>query len=207
MHSVPYKTNSDFQTKHFLAGSCYTADGAWGELYNQRETIRAHLDEIETKHMELQADLLDAQELAATAQSEAQKLRASATLRRTTAALKTSTLARAGAESEIAAIDDLMASLEPSRKYAGLAPEQAIEAAQRDEWREELRHRSENFLLANVTGIPHDQIHAMRMHPDFYSSILPHIREVHELITSHRMEEAVRLIEGPKLSINAPIEK
>jgi hypothetical protein len=85
-------------------------------------------------------------------------------------------MALAGADKELATIEGLMAELEPHRRYKDLPLLEATEAAQLDEWREEFRHRTENYLLS--TGvIPHDQLEAMRKHPDFEAAILPHIKK------------------------------
>jgi len=86
-------------------------------------------------------------------------------------------LALSGAEKELNTIKTIMDELEPYRKYSHLPLLEATEAAQQDEWREEFKHRIENYLITQGT-IPEDQIRAMRNHPDFETNLVPHIRQV-----------------------------
>ena len=178
MHSATHRLNHDFQLTHFLATSCHTPDHAYALLYAQmidmQGKIAHHKAQVlrrEVSRMKAQAVLDDPRA------TGVKKLEARADLAEQDASAYVFEMNAKGAEAELAHINRLMAELEPQRKYSHLPILEANEAAQRDEWRLELCRRAENYLLANMTGIPHDQIDTMRMHPDFATHILPHIMQ------------------------------
>jgi hypothetical protein len=88
-----------------------------------------------------------------------------------------------GAEQEISTINSIMQELEPQRKYAHLPLLEAAQAAQREEWKLEFKHRIENYLLSRGT-IPEDQLQAMRSHPDFELELVPHVQDMIQKISS-----------------------
>jgi len=173
MHAIPHRSNSDFQIRHFIAGSCHTPDGAYVLLMAQMETAAAALVEAQAKGLELRADLDDAELEAASA--DAHPLRSQARLLRIKQAMLAHQRRSEGATAEAATIWAALDELRPQCRYADKPLAEQAELAQRDEWREELKHRAENMMAQAATGISSDQISAMRMHPDFQSDILPHI--------------------------------
>jgi hypothetical protein len=78
------------------------------------------------------------------------------------------------AVAELNFIDRCIEKIQPLRKYRDLPDPEAHEAMQAEEWKLELMHRAENFLLT-VGHIPTDQFATMRMHPEFRTAIWPHI--------------------------------
>ena len=92
-----------------------------------------------------------------------------------------------------------MAELEPQRKYAHLPLLEASQAAQREEWLLEFKHRTENYLLSRGT-IPEDQLQAMRSHPDFESSIVPFISDIVEKIATNK--DKMNLLTNNKMLTN-----
>lgn len=176
MHSAPHRNNSDFQLRHFIAGSCHTADGAWNILYEQMIDIKIKLETTRARILRRKAKEIELNEIKARIQTEQDKLRYEADLIEFQSGEGLLELALAGAEKELQTIQSLMAELEPFRKYKHLPLLEATEAAQQDEWREEFKHRIENHLLGQGY-IPADQLEAIRKHPDFESDILPHIKK------------------------------
>jgi len=177
MHSAPHRNNSDFQLRHFIAGSCYTADGAWALLYNQKLDIQIKRDHTKAQIVRRKIKALELDEKLASASTEVERLTAEADLIEFQSGEGLLELALAGAEKELETIKALMDELEPQRQYAHLPLLEATEAAQRGEWLGEFKARIENYLLTQGT-IPQDQLEAMRRHPDFEDAIVPHISNV-----------------------------
>ena len=177
MHSAPHRNNSDFQLRHFIAGGCHTPDAAWSVLYEQRLDIINKREITKARMLRRTAQWMDLEQQRTAIRSEQDRLRYQANLIEYTAGDGMFEMALAGVDKEISTIEGLMAELEPQRKFGHLPVLEATEAAQQDEWREEFKHRTENYLLS--TGIiPHDQLEAMRKHPDFCGVILPHIKQI-----------------------------
>lgn len=176
MHSAPHRNNSDFQLRHFIAGSCHTADAAWNILYEQRLDIMSKREITKARLLRRRAQWLDLEEQRQSIVTEQDELRYQAAKIEYDSGEGMLEMALAGADKELATIEGLMAELEPHRKYAHLPLLEATEAAQNDEWREEFKHRIENYMVSQGT-IPHDQLEAMRKHPDFETNILPHIKQ------------------------------
>jgi hypothetical protein len=175
MNSKPHRNNSNFQLKHFMAGSCHTPDGAWALLYEQKIDIASKIEHSKAQGLRRQAKIMDAEEVFAnTEASETAKLRAQAEILECNAGYEIWKLNHEAAEQEYAYICELMDRLEPLRKYAHLPMLEANETMQQEEWLGELKARAENFLLTSGT-IPHDHLNTMRCHPDFASEIVPHI--------------------------------
>lgn len=189
MNSNPHRNNSDFQLRHFLAGSCFTPDGAWMLMYGQRIDREAVVQSCEAQKLRRDAKIIEAQEIIDNPHtSKAEKLRAKADIVEADAHYYTWSTNLEAAKMELATIKKIMDELEPHRKYAHLPLLEANEAAQREEWLGEFKNRVENFLFSTGT-IPEDHLRAMRNHPDFQTELLPHIVGV------------VKKLEGSKNSI------
>lgn len=181
MHSAPHRNNSDFQLKHFIAGGCYTADAAWNVLYEQKLDLEIKISATKAKILRRKANFLDLQEKKEQIKTEQDYIRYEADLIEFMSTEGLLELALAGAEKELLCIINLMDELEPHRKYKNLPLLEATEAAQQDEWREEFKHRVENYLLGQGF-IPADQLEAIRRHPDFETLILPHIQKTMNML-------------------------
>ena len=184
MNSNPHRNNSDFQLRHFLAGSCFTPDGAWMLMYGQMIDREATVKACEAAQLRQKAKRLDAEAVINDPNaSDTDKMRAQADLMEMEAHKYTSDTNFEAAKMELATIKQLMSEVEPHRKYAHLPLLEANEAAQRDEWLGEFKNRVENFLFSTGT-IPEDHLRAMRNHPDFQTELLPHIQEVMVKLTN-----------------------
>lgn len=176
MHSAPHRNNSNFQLRHFIAGACHTPDAAWSVLYEQMIDIKIKLAATEAKLLRRKSQEMDLEERKKYINTEQEKLKYEADLIEFMSGYDLLELAIEGAKKELECIVSLMKELEPYRKYKHLPILEATEAAQQDEWREEFKHRIENFLLGQGF-IPADQLEAIRRHPDFETHILPHIKK------------------------------
>lgn len=181
MHSAPHRNNSNFQLKHFIAGGCHTADGAWNILYEQMLDIKIKLTSTKAKLLRRKAMELDLEDKKNNIKTEKDKLLYEADYIEFLAGDGLLELAIEGAEKELLFIKHLMDELEPYRKYKHLPFLEATEAAQQDEWREEFKHRVENYLLGQGF-VPSDQLEAIRKHPDFETDILPHIKKMMNML-------------------------
>lgn len=195
MNSNPHRNNSDFQLRHFLAGSCFTPDGAWMLMYGQMIDREAVIKNCEAQRLRRQAKIMDAQAVIDDPNtSKTDKIRAEADIIEADSHYYTWEKNLEAAKMELATIKSIMDELEPHRKYKHLPLLEANEAAQRDEWCGEFKNRVENFLFSTGT-IPEDHLRAMRNHPDFESELLPHITDTMrklaaaqssvELLTNH----------------------
>lgn len=191
MHAAPHRNNSDFQLKHFIAGSCHTADGAWAVLYNQKIDIEIKL--ATTKAHILRRDVRRSELMSRKPQNELESKLLEADWIEFNSSNGLLELAVEGAEKELETIKSLMDEYAPHRKYAHLPVIEAAEAAQREEWMLEFKNRVENYLLTQGT-IPHDQLEAMRQHPDFEVEIVPHIK--HMMISISQAKYSVEAITG-----------
>ena len=177
MNSKPHRTNSDFQLKYFLAGSCHTVDGAWTLLYGQKIDMEGKIRFAKVSELRRDAKRLTAVEiLRAPNTTEAARMNAEADIQEVESEKTVSDLNFKAAVDELECINKLMAELEPHRKYAHLTLFEANEACQREEWLEELKTHAENFLVCQG-AIPHDQLSTMRSHPDFEAVLVPYIQE------------------------------
>lgn len=174
-----YKThrqNHDFQIAYFLAGACHTPDGAYASLCDQREDRIMALNVNKAGKIRTQAKRLRA-EARLKSEDPAEVLEAQADLFEIDSGLELETALVKAAEDELAFIEKCMAKLEPLRKYSHLTLPEAHEAAQHDEWKLELIHRAENYMLTAGT-IPADHFATMRMHPAFKAEIYPAIQNI-----------------------------
>ena len=184
MHSSPHRNNSDFQLRYFMANNCHTADVAWCLMYEQKLDIQIKLEITKAKVLRRKARQIEIEE-SLKSQDSVKQLNAQADLIEWQSGEGLLELAILGAEQEIATIESIMAELEPQRKYAHLPVLEASQAAQREEWLLEFKHRTENYLLSRGT-IPEDQLQAMRSHPDFESNIVPFISDVLHKISNNK---------------------
>ena len=60
MNSNPHRHNSDFQLRYFLAGSCFTPDGAWMLMYGQMIDREAVVKSCEAQRIRREAKIADA---------------------------------------------------------------------------------------------------------------------------------------------------
>lgn len=179
-----YKTNRqnhDFQIRHFLVGSCHTYDGAYALLCDLREDRANALKTANATAVREEAKRLTAQKKARCWWSKVRRLEGQADLLEIEAMTETNNACIVAAQDELTYIEELMALLEPHRKYRDLPLREAHEAAQAEEWRLELIYRAENFLLTQ-RSIPHDHFATMRMHPAFKDSIWPEVQKIEQEI-------------------------
>lgn len=177
MTAKPHRNNSDFQLRHFMAGGCHTPDGAWALMYCQKIDIENKIKHTHAQKLRRDARIMAAKEFLAK-NSDAplcHRMEREAVIMESEADAPLAELNLRAAENELATIKQIMAELEPLRKYKHLPLLEANEAAQREEWLGELKTRCENFLISQGS-IPHDHLATMRSHPDFESEIVPHIR-------------------------------
>jgi hypothetical protein len=178
MNSKPHRTNSDFQLKYFLAGSCYTVDGAWTLMYGQKIDMEGKIRFAKVAELRRDAKKATAMEiLRVPSTTEAARLNAEADIHEVENEQINSESNLKAAIDELACINKLMAELEPHRKYGHLSLLEANEACQREEWLGELKARAENYLVCQG-AIPHDQLSTMRSHPDFEAVLVPYIQEI-----------------------------
>lgn len=205
MHSAPHRNNSDFQLRNFIAGACYTADGAWAILYEQLLDIQIKHESTKAKIVRRKIKALEFEKRMVEAVDEIERLTVEADLIEFRSGDGLLELALAGSEKELETIKALMAELEPQRKYGHLPLLEATEAAQREEWLGEFKARIENYLLTQGT-IPQDQLEAMRRHPDFEDAIVPHISNV--LTSIAKAENKIDLLKNsPNLLLTSRGEK
>ena len=205
MNSKPHRTNSNFQLRHFLTGSCHTADGAYALMYGQLIDMEQKVAFSEASALKRKATLMEKQAILKDKKStEIEKLKAEADLMELEATRKTWEMNTQAAKDELEEIRKIMAEIEPHRKYGHLPLLEAHEAAQREEWLGELKMRCEDFLLTTGT-IPHDHLNTMRCHPDFREEIVPHIQLInHQMATTGK---GFALLDGktaPHLQLEAP---
>lgn len=182
MISNPHRTNSNFQLKHFIAGSCHTADGAWLVLYSQKIDVMEKVAHAKAQELRRQAASLKAQRIIENSADDVEIMIAKAEQIELQASKQTWELNVQAANQELNAIVEMMQELEPQRKFSHLSILEASEASQREEWLGELLERCENFMIAG--GIPADQLTAMRCHPDFDRVILPRLKEITIALTN-----------------------
>jgi hypothetical protein len=193
MHAKTNRNNHDFQILHFLAGACHTADGAYALLCDLRDDRTDALKQATAAHLRERAKTLRAKRRMAS-DDEAERLEGQADLAEIEGHAETLAKNLAGAQVELAFIEQCIARLQPLRRYAHLPNADAHEACQREEWRLELINRAQNFLLTSGT-IPHDHLATMRQHPDFAMHILPAIHRAKALMaegTSDTLLTALR---------------
>ncbi len=200
MVAKPHRQNSEFQLRHFLAGSCSTADGAYILMYGQRIDMESKLAHAESQLKRRQAKLKACQAKETKArrsladienrvvinegdndaerlQAEADILDAEAERLEIEADIPTWTENWEAAKLELSDINKLMDEIRPHCLYADLSIHEQSAKAQQAEWLGELKQRAENFILSQGF-IPHDHLQTMRMHPQFKQEIVPLIKHL-----------------------------
>jgi hypothetical protein len=197
MNSKPHRTNSDFQLKYFLVGSCHTADAAWTLLYGQKIDMEGKIRFAKVAELRRDAKRLAALEiLSSKSTTDSARMNAEADIHEVESEKIVSDLNLKAAIDELNCINTLMAELEPHRKYAHLSLFEANEACQREEWLEELKTRAENFLVSQG-AIPCDQLSTMRTHPDFETMLVPFIQET--VLKIQTNEKGIGLLKQNKM--------
>lgn len=184
-----HRKHSSFALKHFLAGGCYTPDAAYCLLYAQREQIEMDVAAGRAAVLKQKADALEyklkldpmidkrsTEEW--TTQEEIEYLRLEAEQIRAEALIPNFEKNYEGAKRELKELDNILEAIKSQCKYWNEDILQMEQDMQSDEWREELKGRAENMMLANQLGIGYDHLQTMRQHPDFENHILPHIKNV-----------------------------
>jgi hypothetical protein len=197
MNSKPHRTNSDFQLKYFLVGSCHTADAAWTLLYGQKIDIEGKIRFAKVAELRRDAKRLAALEILSSENTtDSARMNAEADIHEVESEKIVSDLNLKAAIDELECINTLMAELDPHRKYAHLSLFEANEACQREEWLEELKTRAENFLVSQG-AIPCDQLSTMRTHPDFETMLVPFIQET--VLKIQTNEKGIGLLKQNKM--------
>jgi hypothetical protein len=172
--------NSRFQYLHFIAGDCHTADEAYRIIHDQLEDRENALRLADSAALRLRAKRLRAEAALDDADlDEAGRLEAEADLMDVNAAEMAHKAAYDGADRERLFLLDLLAEIEPLRRYRDLPDHDAAEACQREEWLRKLITRAESHVATSGT-VPADHFAAMRLHPDFASCILPHLEAIEQ---------------------------
>jgi len=147
-------------------------------MYSQKIDIEGKLRHSEAQRLKREAKIAAAEEILEDPLSKrSQKLEAQAEIVEANADVEIWELNLQGAKNELATIQQIMAELEPMRKYSHLPLLGATEACQREEWLYELKGRAENFLVTQGS-IPHDHLNTMKCHPDFEEELIPHIQQI-----------------------------
>lgn len=176
MHSAPHRTNSDFQLRYFIANSCHTADAAWCIMYEQRVDMRSKVIVTKAQLIRREAERIKI-ERKLNSDDPYEQMMGKADLLEWEGSFGALEIALKAAEDELATIEQIMAELEPKRKYGHLSVLEAASLSQKDEWLEEFKHRCENYLVS-IGTIPEDQLAAMRKHPDFQEQIVPFVKQL-----------------------------
>lgn len=187
MHYKTNRLNHDFQIAYFMAGSCQTADAAYSllcdlkedrltaiknfEAFRLRDRAKMIRAEATIKHFEALMNDESETELARSI-AEADMLQAQSDIVEMAAfAEMTDKNYKAGC-AELEFIQKAMDKLTPYRRFAHLPDAEAHEAAQHEEWKLQLVHTAQNYMLSNGC-IPHDHWATMRMHPEYATGIMP----------------------------------
>lgn len=155
---TPNRHNSDFQILYNIVGACHTPDAAYALLIAQYDERMMAVAEFE---------------LHANAPWYIKLFRP----RKSQFAKDLEQRAYQAAKREVAFIRQLIERVKPHRKFAHMPEHQAHEMAMLEETRLELIYRAENYLISEGR-IPHNQLDAMRQHPEFKESIWPQVLRI-----------------------------
>lgn len=178
MLSKNNRLNSNFQIAYFLAGSCYTADGAYSLLCDLKEGREQALNAAHAGEFKIEAKIKKCNAIINDPNSkEWDVLEAKSELLEIEYNNEIQNKNIIAAEKEIEFINKCIEKLQPLRKYANLPEDEAHQAMQQEEWKLELINRAENYML--TTGsIPPDHFSTMRQHPEFKTYIAPQIAQM-----------------------------
>lgn len=201
------KFNTFFQIAYFIGGACHTPDGAYFALkelwWDRKNTLSAN----KAKALEVKAERLECKSIIDSQDSkEWEKMKAQARLDLLDGDIEFSQHLISQAEAEFGFLDDCLNALKPKCKYADMPESMAHEMSQREEWLLELRYRAENYLCCG-NQIPAAEFDTMRLHPDFASHILPHIRDITIAISKNDQVALAKLQDRKVKTADSPIIK
>lgn len=201
MHAKNNRVNKNFQIAYFLAGSCHTPDGAFSLLKDLQEDREMAFAQLESVNLRVQAKIAKAKHDIEHG-TEWEQLEAKAELAEIENTKKFSERNIEAAKQELNFINKCLEKIQPYRRFAHLTDPEAHEAAQFDEWKLEMIHRAENYLL--TTGsIPTDHFITMRQHPAFVDEILPAIENTKQLMMSNNDKKLlIKSLEEQKVDIS-----
>jgi hypothetical protein len=191
MHYKTNRLNHDFQIAYFIAGACQTPDAAYSILCDLKEDRSNAIKSYKAGQLREQAKILRAKRLIASG-DEISRLEGEADIAEVEALSETSKANYNAAVAELATINKCIDAVQPYRKFAHLPDIEAHEAAQQEEWKLQLIHTAENYLITSGS-IPADHFSTMRMHPEFASEIMPALDVTRMLMASP--EGATKLID------------
>ena len=205
MHAKNNRVNKNFQIAYFLAGSCFTADGAYSILKDLQEDREMALAQLNSAKYRTQAKIAQANYMIESGK-EWERLEAMADIAEIEDNQTFADRNIVAAREELSFINDCIEKLQPHRKFAHLSDPEAHEAAQQDEWKFELMHRAENYLITTGT-IPADHFMTMRLHPAFKDEILPVIEQTKQMLIN-KTESSIMLekLDNKRLSIPKLLE-
>jgi hypothetical protein len=205
MHAKNNRVNKNFQIAYFLAGSCFTADGAYSLLKDLQEDREMALAQLESIDLKVQARIAKANRDIEIG-TEWEELEGKAELVEIENNKKFSDRNIQAAKDELAFINECIKKLQPHRKFAHLSDPEAHEACQFDEWKYELIYRAENYLITAGT-IPADHFMTMRLHPAFKQEILPVIERTKQMLIN-KTESSILLenLDNNRISITKLLE-
>lgn len=177
-----HSKNSRFQYLVFLVGGAHTADEAYRLIKNELEDRELALRVADAQALRAEAKRMRAElVLEDDLKDTPEKLEAQADIAELNAHEVISRACYQAAEKEVAFLNQLLAIVNPHRKFSHLPDDEAFEACQREEWAQEFMFRAENFLLG-MGRVPADQLSAMRKHPDWHTTIYPFLGEAEKAI-------------------------
>ena len=172
-----YRTNTDFDLKHFVASEAHTPDGKhvlWAAQLNllkeQYAGFKAMVLRKEAREEELM-EILDATtDSASLTRSRIKMIQAE--LIEIRAGKENDRLNEAGGLREIQTLTRLIEQIRPLCKYLDFDLLDQQEAIQEEEWLCELQSRARKHI-ACTGSIPVDQLTAMMAHPKFDTHVKP----------------------------------
>lgn len=188
--------NSNFGIKQFIAGSCHTADEAYRKLSELLEEREISINMYKASLLRQEKIRLECDNIINNG-NEIERLEALAKLIELDSTKKQSEDCYNQAVREYEYIKSLIEKIKPFRKYSHLPDYESHQLTQQEEWKLELIFRAENFLISQGY-IPHDQLAAMRQHPEFKEYIFPKIQEITMLIGKHKNNQM--LLSNPNIS-------
>lgn len=174
-----YRTNTDFDLKHFVASEAHTPDGKYvlwtaqlNLLKEQYAGFKATMMRKEAREEEL-LEMLDADTRDAVLTQAREKM-IKAELMEIRAGKENDVLNASGGYREIKTLERLIDNVRPLCKYLHLDLLDQQDAIQEEEWLLELQSRAKKHIACTGT-IPVDQLTAMMAHPKFETDMKPMI--------------------------------
>lgn len=178
----PYRLNSNFQIRHFIAGSRHTPDGKYVELMQMKEALEHRLTHSKAAGMrhigKLQEIEYQLKELSTSERDNIKRQYLEADKVEHEGDERQWLLAAEALKNEYEYVCRLIEEILPTCQYANSMPLLEVsEKIQEEEWALELKTRAEEFI-ASQGLIPHDHLRAMRQHPRYRELIFPRIIEL-----------------------------